>query len=128
MFPNLFCQLEAYCQIFVHLPARKKNRHNFSDSGNITSLFKLLFMENGTHKGTEFNNVQETWNQNERNLQNESAAGAGSAADETAPKNDLEKLIKQEASEYDDANKEDRILDGERATVTDENTGTSSDL
>jgi hypothetical protein len=89
---------------------------------------KLLCMKNSPHKGTEFNNVQETWNQNERNLQNGTAPGAGSVADEPAPKTELEKLVKLEAAEYDNANKEDRILDGDRATVTDENTETSSDL
>jgi midasin (ATPase involved in ribosome maturation) len=85
-------------------------------------------MENTSHKGTEFNNVQETWNQNERNLQNGTGAGSGSVADETAPKNELEELIRQEATEYDNANKEDRILDGDRATVNDEDTDVSKDV
>jgi hypothetical protein len=33
---------------------------------------------------------------------------------------DLQQTIKEEAAEYDQANKEERILDGDRATVRDE--------
>lgn len=32
-------------------------------------------MENSHQKGTELNNVKETWEQNERNLKNENLAG-----------------------------------------------------
>jgi hypothetical protein len=78
-------------------------------------------MENNTHKGTELKNVMETWDQNERNLQNSNAPGAEARkAEEVAPTNDLERLIKQEAEEYDNENKENRILSGDRATVNDD--------
>jgi hypothetical protein len=77
-------------------------------------------MENNSHKGTELNNVRETWDQNERNLQRGKGASSNIQLEEAAPANELEQLIKQEASEYDNANKEDRTLGGERATVADD--------
>lgn len=63
------------------------------------------------HKGTELNNVRETWEQNERQHINTPSA---------PDKENLERLIERGASEYDDANKEERLLGGERATVKDE--------
>ena len=68
-------------------------------------------MANNLHKGTELNNVRETWDQNEREHVKTSAP---SAADEN-----LENIIQEEASEYENANKEERLLDGERASVKD---------
>jgi hypothetical protein len=61
-------------------------------------------------------NVQETWEQNERNRQQESSLpapeheGTGSGVDE---------VVQREAAEYDQVSKEERLLDGERATVND---------
>jgi len=73
------------------------------------------------HKGTELNNVNETWNQNERLRANSNAPGtentAGSPANESE---ELKQAIKEEAAEYDRANKEERLLHGERATVNDD--------
>jgi hypothetical protein len=72
------------------------------------------------HKGTELNNVNETWNRNEQMRERGDDAGAGNPATGTTTiSNDLEQTIHKEAAEYDDANKEDRLLDGERATVKD---------
>lgn len=45
---------------------------------------------------------------------------SGTISDEIAPVTDLDRLVKQEASEYDNINKENRILGGDRATVNDE--------
>jgi hypothetical protein len=70
------------------------------------------------HKGTELNNIKETWNQNEQNRQS-GEPGTESTGDATGTGNDLQQSIKEEAAEYDNANKEERILDGERATVRD---------
>ena len=70
------------------------------------------------HKGTELNNVRETWNQNEREHEN---TGAPSSTDEN-----LERIIEEEASEYDTANKEERLLSGDRATVDDDENGGGS--
>ena len=80
-------------------------------------------MAKGLHKGTELNNSKETWDQNERNLRNERGGGGSEHADTEQPATDLERIVREEASEYDNANKEDRILGGDRATVNDEETG-----
>ncbi len=78
-------------------------------------------MENNTHKGTELNNVSETWDQNERQRAHENSLGKeGDRLDDAVAETDLEQLIKQEASEYDHVNKENRILTGERATLNDD--------
>lgn len=79
-------------------------------------------MENNKHKGTELNNISETWDQNERNREaGNTPAGAGTPETTAATGNeDLDQVIKAEASEYDRANKEDRILGGERATLNDD--------
>lgn len=66
------------------------------------------------HKGTELNNVKETWEQNERSQ---------NAGEPATPGEDLQRTIEKEAKEYDDANKEERILGGERASIDDDNTG-----
>ncbi len=84
-------------------------------------------MENSIHKGTELNNVRETWEQNEKLRQNSNGPQMeGSASNDEAPQNELEQLIKQEASEYDNENKENRILGGDRATVNDDDAGNAS--
>jgi hypothetical protein len=74
-------------------------------------------MAKSTHKGSELNNVQETWEQNER------ARAAGKdmvPASEPAGDSELEKVIHEEAAEYDNDKKEDRLLGGDRATVNDD--------
>ena len=75
------------------------------------------------HKGTELNNVKETWDQNERNRESGNAPGTERGA---GTDNDLQRVIQEEAAEYDNANKEERILGGERATVRDDDTGGTS--
>ena len=78
-------------------------------------------MENTHHKGSELNNVQETWNQNEKNLRDEQAAGSeDNLLQHVPPASELDKIISAEASDYDHANKEDRLLSGERATEHEE--------
>lgn len=71
------------------------------------------------HKGTELNNVKETWNQNEQNRQN-NQRGSDDAQSATGAGNGLQELIEKEATEYDNANKDERTLTGERATVRDD--------
>lgn len=71
-------------------------------------------MAKRTRKATEFNNVNETWRENE-------AQRAGNNLGEPeAVSGDLQKIIEEEAAEYDEADKEDRLLGGDRATVRDE--------
>jgi hypothetical protein len=69
-------------------------------------------MPKNIHKGTELNNVRETWERNEK--ENANTGGSG-IADER-----LERIIEEEASEYDKANKEERLLEGDRASVKDD--------
>ena len=78
-------------------------------------------MENTNHKGSELNNVQETWDQNEKKLREGQAAGKeDDLLQHIPPASDLDKIISAEASDYDHANKEERVLSGERATEHDE--------
>ena len=70
------------------------------------------------HKGSELNNVNETWKQNEQGRKAENT-GAENTGDATAVNNDLQQTIEEEAAEYDSADKEERLLDGERASVND---------
>jgi hypothetical protein len=69
------------------------------------------------HKGNELNNVRETWNRNEEQRARENAPASGNAG---TVSDDLQQTISDEAAEYDRANKEDRVLGGDRATVSDE--------
>ena len=69
-------------------------------------------MSKNIHKGTELNNVKETWIQNEK----ERSKTNGPAASNE----DLDRIIEEESSEYDSANKEERLLSGDRASVKDE--------
>ncbi|HTM91252.1 MAG TPA: hypothetical protein VL095_02460 [Flavisolibacter sp.] len=69
-------------------------------------------MPKNIHKGTELNNVRETWEQNEKKNVD---AGKSATTDEN-----LERIIEEEASEYENANKEERLLDGDRASVKDD--------
>jgi hypothetical protein len=70
------------------------------------------------HRGRELNNVNETWNRNEQ-LRENSDTPRNAASGTSTISNDLEHTIRKEAAEYDNADKEDRLLDGERATVND---------
>lgn len=72
-------------------------------------------MAKGIHKGTELNNIQETWNENERRR----AAGED-VGRQTGVGEDLQQVISEEAAEYDNDNKEDRLLGGDRASLRDD--------
>lgn len=69
-------------------------------------------MPKNIHKGTELNNVRETWEQNEKEKVN--------TGDSATTGENLERIIEEEASEYENANKEERLLDGDRASVNDD--------
>lgn len=78
-------------------------------------------MAKGIHKGTEFNNVNETWNQNERNrTPGNTPDQERNTSEETTDPANLDRTIKEEAAEYDTANKEDRLLSRDRATLKDD--------
>jgi len=65
------------------------------------------------HKGSELNNVRETWERNER----ENPRGAG---EEPAVDKEIQKIARDEAEAYDREHSADTLLPGERATVKDE--------
>ena len=69
-------------------------------------------MPKNIRKGTELNNVRETWERNEKEDQN---TGAPINTDQS-----LDRIIEEEAAEYDRANKDERLLDGDRASMNDE--------
>ena len=71
-------------------------------------------MSKSFHKGTELNNVKETWEQNERARSNNPRDNSKSSDDQ------LERVIHEEAAEYDNTNKQEQLLDGERASISDE--------
>jgi hypothetical protein len=78
-------------------------------------------MAKSIHKGSEFNNIQETWNQNERNNADSNATNQPvSAPASNTGREDLDRLIEEEATEYDTTNKEDQLLSGDRASVNDD--------
>ncbi|MBA2328869.1 MAG: hypothetical protein M3413_05910 [Bacteroidota bacterium] len=71
-------------------------------------------------KGTGLNNVSETWDENERKRISGDSGSEDLTRYNTSEENDLEQVIHKEAAEYDNENKENRILGGERASVNDE--------
>ena len=71
-------------------------------------------MAKNIHKGTELNNIKETWEQNERARRENSEI-----RNTEAPDDDLTKVVKEEAAEYDNMNNDERLLGGERASVND---------
>lgn len=85
-------------------------------------------MAKSIHKGTELSNISETWDRNERQRESGNVPGSESSTPDEAPTgNDLERLIKEEAAEYDTVNKEERVLGGDRATVNDDPGSAASD-
>lgn len=69
-------------------------------------------MAKNIHKGTELNNVKETWDENERKRVDRRSSSSGDEG--------LDQVVKEESSEYDKANKEERLLGGDRGSVKDE--------
>lgn len=66
------------------------------------------------HKGTELSNVSQTWEKNER----ERAQDTG--AEDTPAASELDRMVSEEAREYDNASAEDNLLGGDRASVRDD--------
>lgn len=76
-------------------------------------------------KGRELNNVNETWQRNEQ--LRKSGGGDDKMPAASTISNDLQQTIHEEATEYDNANKEDRLLEGNRASVNDDHNGDDND-
>lgn len=64
------------------------------------------------HKGKELNNVKETWERNEKEQPQQQATGG--------PETDLDQRVQQEAADYDQKSGEDKLLGGDRASVSDD--------
>ena len=72
------------------------------------------------HKGSEFNNISETWDRNEqKRTENNAANPERMLTDDTTADNALERIVKEESTEYDNQNKGEQLLTGERATLDD---------
>ena len=71
-------------------------------------------MAQGPHKGTELSNVSETWDKNERER------GKDERADEVPAASELDRMVSEEAREYDNTSAEDNLLGGDRATLRDD--------
>jgi hypothetical protein len=67
------------------------------------------------HRGSELNNVKETWDQNERNPDR----GVQPEPVRYTSADDLQDTIQREASDYDRASKDNLLLGGDRASVND---------
>ena len=78
-------------------------------------------MAKGIQKATGLNNVSETWDKNERTRGNANNTGNNEpvGGSDVPAASELDRLVKDEAAEYDNENKEDRLLGGDRATVND---------
>lgn len=73
------------------------------------------------YKGSECRDIIETWEQNERDRESGKFSGKDdTVATEAACSSVLEQVIKEEAADYDNENKENQLLTGDRATVNDE--------
>jgi hypothetical protein len=70
-------------------------------------------------KGSELSNISKTWEENERARQNDSGAASGEPLPAATGNEDLDRVIREEASEYDNTAMEDRLLDTERAQPND---------
>jgi hypothetical protein len=67
-------------------------------------------------RGSELNNVKETWDQNERDPDR----GVRPEPVRNTSADELQETVQREAAAYDRASKEDQLLGGDRATVNDD--------
>lgn len=81
-------------------------------------------MAKATHRVTGLNNVSETWDRNEQKRSEENAAENDMENTEIPAASELDRVVRDEAAAYDNENKEDRLLGGNRATRNDDGIGT----
>lgn len=77
-------------------------------------------MENTPKRAPGLQNVSETWDRNEEKRSLENAAGDDMENTELPAASELDRMVREEASEYDSDNREDRLLGGDRATRNDD--------
>lgn len=63
------------------------------------------------------NNVKETWEANEKNREQENR---NDAADQVPAASELDRVVREEAADYDNTSNEERLQGGDRATVNDD--------
>lgn len=73
-------------------------------------------------KGPGLSNISRTWDENERALQNGQGAAPGEPLPAATGNENLDEVIRKEATEYDHTNMEDRLLDVDRASQKDAGT------
>jgi hypothetical protein len=73
-------------------------------------------MANEIRKGSGLNNVSETWDQNERRNPTDNTR----RADEVPAASELDRVVREEAAEYDNTSSDERLQGGDRATVNDD--------
>lgn len=81
-------------------------------------------MAKATHRVTGLNNVSETWDRNEQKRSEENAAENDMENTEIPAASELDRVVRDEAAEYDNDNKEERLLGGDRATRNDDEIST----
>jgi hypothetical protein len=91
--------------------------HGFLGMISIHSFIKSVDMRDS------LNNIKETWEQNEKELQNQEPARLEQELPATVPSDDFEQLVKKEADEYDHTDSEEKLLTGGRASMNDESGG-----
>lgn len=79
------------------------------------------------HKGSELINVSETWEENERKRQEGSLPAREEPVSADTGNTELDRVVREEAAAYDQENKEDKLLGGDRATVNDDADGPPGD-
>lgn len=77
-------------------------------------------MENTPKRGSGLQNVSETWDRNEQKKAMDNAAGNDMENTELPAASELDRMVHNEAAEYDNENKENRLLGGDRATRNDD--------
>jgi hypothetical protein len=74
-------------------------------------------MANEIRNGSGLNNVSETWDANERkNLNDQNSGGA----EDVPAASELDRVVREEATEYDQTSSDEKLQGGDRATVRDD--------
>ena len=93
----IFHEMDKYlCFLLLSSPAG--NGHSFR-----FPFLKITIMANRIKRGSELNNVKETWEANER-TQGDSS---NRAAEEVPAASELDRVVREEAAAYDETSNED---------------------
>lgn len=73
-------------------------------------------MANEIRNRSGLNNVSETWDANER----KNLSDQNSSAEDVPAASELDRVVREEAAEYDQTSSDEKLQGGDRATVRDE--------